>query len=275
MKVIDIQELRELQMCIMDEIDAFCRKHQIHYTMSGGTLLGAVRHKGFIPWDDDMDIQMLRNDYLHFNELWNKSDDHSDYLKLFSIEAGTNMGYAFAKMVDTRTRSFVKGVERTGVYVDIFPLDKVKDDDDFVKRSSRKRRLYRQRKGLFWRQVAKCSHVPLWRLVLAYFRSPFFPPKTLNEVAEDINRNASEHEGEDCPYYFEMVAGFKCKKMIPSAVFDSYIELPFEKRVYQCVENYHEYLEKTFGDYMKLPPINQRVRDHFDDKFYWKENDKE
>ena len=273
MKEIDIQELRELQMCIMDEIDAFCRKHQIHYTMSGGTLLGAVRHKGFIPWDDDMDIQMLRKDYLPFCMQWNESKDHSSYLKLLSIESGTNAGYAFAKIVDTRTVSFIKGMESEGVYVDIFPLDKVKDYEDFATRRRKEWKLYQYKKGLYWRRLAKYGQIPFWRVVLAYLRSPYFPPKTLNDVVEEINLNAQEYEEEDCPYYFEMTSGFKCKDLIPSAVFDAYTELGFENRRYQCVENYHEYLKRTFGDYMKLPPVEERNKLHMYSGVCWKDTE--
>ena len=272
MKMIDLQELRELQMSIMDEIDTFCRAHHIRYTMSGGTLLGAVRHKGFIPWDDDMDIQILRKDYVRFCQMWNGADDHSCYLKLLSIESDTNAGYAFAKIVDTRTASYIKGMEVEGVFVDIFPLDKVMDYQDFAKRRCREVKLYRYKKGLYWRKVAKYGQVPFWRIVLAYMRSPYFPPKTLNEVVEDINQNAQEREGEDCPYYFEMTSGFKCKDLIPASVFDTYTELPFENRRYQCVKNYHEYLVQTFGDYMKLPPIEEQVKQHMFSNVYWKKD---
>lgn len=268
---IALLELRELQMCIMDEIDVFCRKHDIHYTMSGGTLLGAVRHKGFIPWDDDMDIQMLRKDYIRFNQLWNKSHDHSEYLQLLSIEAGTNMGYAFGKIVDSRTAMVVKGKESEGVYVDIFPLDKVRDYDDFTRRRNKHIRLYRQRKGLYWRRLAMYGQVPFWRILLALLRSPHFPSKTLEQVVEQINMNAQELESETCDYYFEMVSGFRCKDLIPTSVFNTYIELPFEDRRYMCVEAYDEYLTRTFGNYMQLPPIEEQVKQHMFSKVYWKE----
>lgn len=271
MKEIGIEELRELQMCILDEIDAFCRGHQIRYTMSGGTLLGAVRHKGFIPWDDDMDIQMLRKDYVRFNLLWNRTAGHSDYLKLLSIEAGTNSGYAFAKVVDTRTATVVKGMESEGVWVDIFPLDKVRDYQDFERRRKKERKLYRQKKGLYWRQLAKSGQVPFWRIVLAHLRSPHFPPKSLARVVEEINQNAQEREREQCRYYFELTSGFKCKDLIPSDVFDRYTELPFENRRYMAVEAYDEYLTRTFGNYMQFPPVEEQVKQHMFSTAYWKE----
>lgn len=268
MKEIGHEELRELQMCILDEVDKFCRNHHIRYTMSGGTLLGAVRHKGFIPWDDDMDIQMPREDYLRFTQMWNGAGNSRKYL-LVSIESGNNMGYAYGKMTNPRTVTFIKGMERTGVYIDIFPVDSVKDYDDFTIRRAKERKLYRQRRGLLWRKLAKYGHVPFWRVALAYLRSPHFPSKTLNQVVEEINRNAQARNGEDCPWYFEMVSGFKCKDLIPAAVFDDYIDLPFEDRRYMSVADHDEYLRKTFGDYMQLPPPEERVRNHAF-KAYWK-----
>lgn len=269
MKEIGTKELRELQMCVLDEIDRFCREHHIYYTMSGGTLLGAVRHKGFIPWDDDMDIQMLRKDYLRFIQLWNNSV-HNSYYELISIESGNNRGYAFAKMIDNRTASLVKGMESEGVYVDIFPLDKVKDYDDFTRRRQKHIRLFRQRKGLYWRRLAKSGQIPFWRIVLAHLRSPHFPSKTLEQVVEEINMNAQELENESCTYYFEMVSGFRCKDLIPASVFNTYIELPFENRRYMCVEAYDEYLTRTFGNYMQLPPKEEQVKQHMFSNVYWK-----
>lgn len=133
MKEIQIQELRELQMQILDYVDVFCRNHDIKYTISGGTLLGAVRHGGYIPWDDDIDIQMLREEYERFTTLWNKESNHENY-ELVNIESGNNLGYPIGKVHDTRTITYVGGLPRTGVFIDVFPVDKVLDMKDFMKR---------------------------------------------------------------------------------------------------------------------------------------------
>ena len=102
MREIKTEELRELQMQIMDYVDIFCREHGIRYTISGGTLLGAIRHGGYIPWDDDFDIQMLREEYKRFTKLWNQEENTFPY-ELINMESGNNMGYPFGKVHDKRT----------------------------------------------------------------------------------------------------------------------------------------------------------------------------
>lgn len=269
MRKIEIKELRELQMCILDAIDKFCKENSIRYTISGGTLLGAVRHKGFIPWDDDMDIQMPREDYKKFIQLWNSPNNSSLY-QIVSVESGNDIGYPFAKMTNPQTVLFYKGKEREGVYVDIFPVDKVEDMKDFVGRRKKIKKLHRQHKGLFWLDLAKYGQLPLWRILLAYLRKPRFPSKTLSGIAQEINTIAQEKNDMNCDYMFEMVCGFKCKNLIPSTVFDKYTEIKFEDRKYMCVEDYDTFLAQTFGDYMKLPPIEDQVSDHISEP-YWRD----
>lgn len=265
MKEILIDELRELQMQILDYVDAFCRKNSIRYTISGGTLLGAIRHGGFIPWDDDMDIQMLRSEYNRFTELWNQQKGEHGFYGLINIESGNNMGYPFGKVHDTRTVTYIGNLKRTGVYIDVFPVDNVRGEDDFEKRHGEIKELYKKRSVCFSILRSRCEKTSLKQRLRQFIMNPHM---TYEEVAEKINDLAMKYSKEDCPYVFEMIAGMQCKKMIPSVVFDEYDEIPFENRKYMAVKDYDTYLERTFGNYMQLPPIEKQKSFHHL-SFFW------
>ena len=255
MKEIGIGELRELQMQILDYVDAFCRKHDIKYTISGGTLLGAVRHGGYIPWDDDIDIQMLRMEYNRFTDLWNREGNHG-YYELVNIESGNSMGYPFGKVHDTRTVTYAGGVVRTGVFIDVFQVDNVLDKQDFIARHRAIRKLHTRQ---FLRFSLSRNDVPLIRKLRALF---LFPIKSRKRLAVEINNLAMLNNRKEAPFVYEMIAGAKCKNPIPREVFDEYTDIRFENRTYMCVADKHTYLSQTFGDYMKLPPLEKQVRVH-------------
>lgn len=265
MKVIQIDELRELQMQILDYVDAFCRKHDIKYTLSGGSLLGAVRHGGFIPWDDDMDIQMLRDEYNRFTELWNVEKNTHPF-ELVNIESGNAMGYPIGKVHNPKTVTFSAGVERTGVFVDIFPVDKVLDDEDFSRRRKSIKWLKKQEGYAFVLDSSKSHHVgwmacvKAWLITLGHPRTYF---------AEKINNLARCKNSYDAEYVFEMVAGMKCKRPIRASVFDEYADVQFENRKYMAVKDYDAYLTATFGDYMTPPPPEKQVKEH-DFSAFWR-----
>ena len=265
MKAIQTNELRELQMQILDYVDAFCRKNDIKYTISGGTLLGAVRHGGYIPWDDDMDIQMLRNEYIRFAELWNHEKNHG-YYELINIESGNSMGYPFGKVHDARTVSFIGKLERTGVYIDVFPVDNVKDEDDFVERHAMVKKLIRSRAHRFdWMRVkADPFDMKRWLLVL----KNGIPCKTYEQIAEEINGIAQKFNNVDTSLVYEMVSGMRCKRPMPAEVFREYTDINFENRQYLAVKNYDTYLTQTFGDYMTPPPVKEREPHQF--QAYWR-----
>lgn len=265
MKEIQIDELRELQMQILDYVDAFCRKHDIKYTLSGGSLLGAVRHGGFIPWDDDMDIQMLRSEYNRFTELWNKEKQLHGYFELVNIESGNNMGYPIGKVHDTRTITFVAGVARTGVFIDVFPVDNVKDMDDFSLRHGQIRKLYKKQSRVFALQRNDFRKRSIWKRAYIFF---IHSRKSREQLAIDINNLAQQYRDWTCPFVYEMIAGAKCKSPMPVEIFHKYADIRFEQRRYMSVADTDAYLTSTFGNYMQLPPLEKQVRTHEFESFW-------
>ena len=129
-------EMREIQLKMMDCIHHFCIKNKIKYSLAFGSLLGAVRHKGFIPWDDDIDIMMLRSDYELFVNTFNCYN--SNY-KVYDYRKDTQYYYAFAKVCDERTlRIESSKVQGLGVFIDVFPIDYYADTEKEAKRIIKK-----------------------------------------------------------------------------------------------------------------------------------------
>ena len=138
MEPLTVDDVKLIELEIMDEIDRVCNEHGVQYFLGYGTLLGAVRHGGFIPWDDDMDIVMMRDQYellmSHFNE-WRTTDR----FKLVSYRDGSSI-YQFAKIVDTTTVFYEKFVGKdaaTGVWVDVIPLENYDPSASYRKSSNR------------------------------------------------------------------------------------------------------------------------------------------
>ena len=127
--ITELEELHQIELDMLKEIDRICRRENIQYYLAGGTLLGAVRHKGFIPWDDDIDIAMARDEYERFLKVMKK--ERHPYLKIFAMEFDKEYQYTFAKVVDTRTRlieEIGKDLPDMGVFIDIFPIDGLGND---------------------------------------------------------------------------------------------------------------------------------------------------
>ena len=142
MKEIDIKELKKIQLNILDNVNSFCKKNKINYWLDCGTLLGAVRHSGYIPWDDDIDIGMLRDDYDKFLKIYNK--DNTKY-QLMASELDKDYYFQFGKVVDTSTVLYEPD-EKTGikgaVYIDVFVYDNAPDDEDKLTEMFDKRDYY-------------------------------------------------------------------------------------------------------------------------------------
>ncbi|MBQ8445584.1 MAG: LicD family protein, partial [Opitutales bacterium] len=129
MREITHEELKQIQLGILDKVHEFCEKNGITYFLSSGTLIGAVRHKGYIPWDDDLDLYMPRADYDKFIKLF--SANSPENTKLLSLETDKKYQYPFAKVIDDRTEMVETAVGESfkiGVYIDVFPVDSVPDN---------------------------------------------------------------------------------------------------------------------------------------------------
>ncbi len=246
-------QLGELE--ILKVFDSTCKALGLRYSLAGGTLLGAVRHRGFIPWDDDVDVCMPRPDYERFLKC-------ADMLPAgYSVVTMDNSAWCqpFAKVQWHAFRAqepFLEGVMDEYLWLDIFPFDGVPSDKakhrDILKRLIHlrvrlSRSVYRSPKN------ATLAH----KFLKAVYRLLFGSPRQVGKTKQKINEAFSELDYESASEVFCYCSNETFS--VPKADFDNLVELPFEGLKFPCVANYDAHLTLEYGDYMQLPPEDQRV----------------
>ena len=251
-KKMSLEEIRKVQINLLIKFDDFCRKHNLKYVLDGGTLIGAIRHKGYIPWDDDIDVSMPFPDFLKFVELYKKECSQS----YMSILYGTDnpYGFHFGKFVDKRTvvkSSFREDKRLYSVWIDIFPMYSIDDDDDVAQEKIDKVLKYYEKT---WKYESTNQRNPLKKIFHILFND-----RLLKYYMNKINKILFEHEYGSTKRIRS--APVVCKKLIPAGNdhFENRIKLDFEGYYFWAPKDYHDYLKRIYGDYMKLPPENQRT----------------
>lgn len=260
-------EYKRILVRTLQAFDKFCTDHNLRYYAMGGTAIGAVRHKGIIPWDDDIDVAMVREDYDRFISLKNELKDSK-----YEIVDPSNPGYylSYAKFVDkTTTLLEIEQYEFViGVFIDVFPLNHVKDDIKSIKvyqkeylnvcnchfygyqnllckSNLRFLSLSHPRGILYWLHLLKV------KIRKKYYSHRFWE--------YDTQLKASKGDrllNYDTQYAME-------KELFKSEWFEKQIRVPFEDTEICLMGGYNEYLTQMFGDYMSLPPVEERVSHHY------------
>ena len=264
MREISREELKEIQIGILDVFAAFCEKHGLHYWLDTGTLLGAIRHKGYIPWDDDIDVGMLREDYDKCITLFNA---HQDRYQLRCIENNKDYSYPFAKILDTKTVLYEpnrKG-NKIAVYIDVFVYDNAPDDEHLVQKMFRKRDFWNQMEYLRLPYNNKNTGIKkvigdIYRIVPRMFPRWYFSHK----IIQNSKKYASVPT--------KRVGNFtSISKVVGNIdIFADFIDVEFEGKKYKAPVGYDEWLSAFYKNYMELPPVEKRVP-HHQFEAYWLE----
>lgn len=245
LKLLTLKERQELLLQLLIELDVFCRNHNIKYSLAGGTLLGAVRHNGFIPWDDDVDIYMLREDFDRFTKTYKNSKYNS---LVFNTE--TNKDYlpqGFAKIVNPFTYAFDKhGWAEFGVFIDIFPLDYIPDNEKhqkkFIKKIRRLHNRFYHRHRHDFISILKSYH------------------HSLDYWWNKIIKNLALHNNSNCKFVAHLIGSKGENTVIPQDHLINLIELQFEGHLFYALKDPKAYLINLYGhDYMtpKIYPLHQ------------------
>ena len=246
-------KLREVQISILDEIVRICEENGLRYCLTGGTCLGAIRHEGYIPWDDDIDIVMPRADFQSFIKITTEAGPGDFFLDYYMTNP--RYGHCFAKYCRSNTLFIEPNGLKQAIYVDIYVQDKVPSpsysEHSFIPKLIHKIDALTtvRREGLKGRDT-------LTKVI--YYLTRWVPVKWLFVLE---NKLMMRFEDTDCKYYLNFGGSpyHMVEMTIPISDFEPYVQKMFEGKMYNVPKNWDLYLTRGYGDYMTLPPENQRV----------------
>ena len=259
-EVTDIREIQQMELGIMEYIHEVCQKIGVKYFLAYGSLIGAVRHKGFIPWDDDMDICMLREDYEKLQDYLIAHPD--DRYEVMSYKNNLNYVYPFMKVQDNQTYLLEEDVRidsNMGIYVDIFPVDGYEDDSVFKDKMTRlikKRQLSCYTfKGITNTKSLLNSLIRYISVIIFYFTNTNKYIRGIDELAQ--SRKVDDYELVDYLIYKDMNKPVWKREWLKQTITGV-----FEGKEFMIPKNYHEILTSDYGDYTQLPPVELRFSHH-------------
>lgn len=273
MKEMTLRELQLFSLEIMKDVHQFCMDNHITYSLLDGSLLGAIRHKGFIPWDDDIDIILKRPDYERFCKSYT-----SDRFKLKYRGNDNNCLVPYARVYDditTTSRMLTPWCrDDVGVGIDVFPADCVSEvKETFEKHYNRTRKIWHL-SNISRAAIGPFSlDKPLLYNIKKFAKKIFF----LNGIFTDlfvkkVIKMASATKWGETDYFSQLTSmGDKIKDYHRLDVFSTTVLKPFEDTEFMVMSGYDEYLGDKYKNYMELPPIEKRIAHYMiDTKFYWK-----
>lgn len=259
-EITDLEEIQKRELEILDYVKKTCDKLGLNYFLAYGTLIGAIRHKGFIPWDDDVDLCMLRDDYETLQEYLIANEDARFGVK--SYKCDQSYVYSFMKVYDKTTHLVERDVfvdSNIGLYIDIFPLDGY-DDNEAVRTKMRKLIKKRQLScytfaGIYNSKSVISTIIRNFCVVLYSFANARNYAKKIEELS--MSRKIKEYEF--CDY-----VGLKAMKRpsIKTEWFSRTVDVEFCGRLYKAPYEYDRVLRADYGDYMILPPKEQQITHH-------------
>lgn len=260
-QITDLKEIQEISLNILKYIDKICKENDIKYSLDGGTLLGAIRHKGFIPWDDDIDIMMTRENYNKFLEVMDKQKNKQFKCLHFS-DSCLNYFYRYAKVVDLTTSliedNYIQNKDM-GIFVDIFPFDVINLENlDATLKTTNKYSNYLS--------IAGCKKLIKSNSKIKHFikciLKPFFKMMGCKHWLSKYEKTIKKMDYDSYDHLIAY-AGIKPQKTIlPKSYFDNIIEVEFERLKFPAIKEYDIYLTNLYGDYMIPPPKEKQVSHH-------------
>lgn len=259
----NIRKYQMAQLKILQYFDSVCRENHLTYFLVFGTLLGAVRHKGFIPWDADIDVAMYRDDYETIRNILIDKVPSELFYEHYSTEKNHISPHAELRIKGTRVIFANKSLtgcvpKNDGIYIDIFPIDRVSDPDrtekEQVKKIKKLRRLVYYKAAIDYGAGAS-KLKSIGKVALSYFLKPF-SYKRINCKTDQIMQI---HNSEATEYVAILTDPLVFRKQLfPRSVFGRGKELEFEGHLFMVPEEPERFLSIRYGDYMKLPPEQDR-----------------
>lgn len=247
------------QLEILKVFDRFCRNHGLKYSLYAGSLIGVIRHKAFIPWDDDLDVCMARDEYDRFIMLWSQQSPEGYILQ--NKENTPQFWQSFTKIRKKHSTYLQEereaGKYHTGIFLDVFPLDRIPN-------GRFKRILYKwncMKYQLLTREFIPPKGSAFIRLGAASILA-CTPKRRRERARKNALKRITQYNNQ---FDLEIVAietMASLRKPFAADMLDTYVDLPFEDGKFMCFEGWDDHLTRKFGDYMQLPPEEERAWKH-------------
>lgn len=260
-KYLSLEEYHAVLFDMLKQVDSICHAERLRYFLSGGTLLGAIRHKGFIPWDDDIDLMMPRPDYEIFLK---KAEKRLPKRYILAFPDRTkDYSQPWIRIFDTRVAVDDSGMQRTltrSLFVDVFPIDGLPSNRTLSNLCFKRVRAWdillkcARRKALYPDERLKWLKKPMMALTRV---------RPLPKYAVSLNKSARRCSFERAHYAGVLATThYGSRERMPVEVFRGSVQVPFEGGFFPAPIGYDTYLSRLYGDYMQLPPEEKRVSQH-------------
>ena len=253
-----LKKLQDVELDILVIFDKFCQDHDICYSLFAGTALGAVRHKGFIPWDDDVDVFMDVKNYDRLISTWHENPVEGYYLQA-TDDKNSHINHTKIRKDGTvlASQNEMKTNEHHGIWIDIFPFYKVPVEEHKRKKFNRNAQI----RILFTR-----DHIPEKANIfvkVAALISHLTPSRIKEMIRTSVEKKLRQYDDLTSGFEYEDIsAAIWMNKYYPSTMFDGYTNISFNNKNFQIVAEYKKMLEIKYGDYMQLPPKEEQVCRH-------------
>lgn len=247
----EMKQVWNIELEMLEKVDEICKENNITYSLAGGSLLGAIRHKGYIPWDDDIDIIMPRKDYEKFLKIAQKQFEFPFFVQYYKTENYYPRGHA--QIRNSNTTAIIQGDKynnfNKGIFIDIFPLDNIPDNESERKKFIKKLLKLKKKLGLFYGIESNSKIKYYVKKIVRKIKYTFIDYNKEIEKFEKMLKKYNNIETKQCG-----ALGFRPDEFkYETQWFKNTTEVPFEDIKVKIISNYDKALKRQYNDYMKIP----------------------